>query len=146
VKHIMISLLLLCTLCACSYMKNASIQAEYGRIQKADPGQVNLKHMIDRETYFVIGQTIDTKGRYANIPLAVAAYSSKYKSNERVDTMYFAGAGTHFGLNLPEGDYQLLVFADSDEHQIFDQTEVIGQKAISLNQVISPDEVLDRIG
>lgn len=59
--------------------------------------------------------------------------------------MYFAGAGTHFGLNLPEGDYQLLVFVDRDKNQIFDQTEVIGQKAISLNPMTSPDKVLDRI-
>ena len=144
-KSIIFCLFLFCTLCSCSYMKHASIQAEYARIQKADPGQLNLKHMIDRESHFVIGQTIDTYARYANIPLIVAAYSSKFKPNERVDTMYFAGAGTHFGLNLPEGDYQLLVFADGDKNQIFDQTEVIGQKAISLNRTSSPDMVLDRI-
>ncbi len=147
-KKILVSLFVLFTLFAlssCSYMKNASIQAEYAQIQQADPGQVNLKHMIDRQTYFVIGQTIDRKARYTNIPLAVAAYSSKYKANERVDTMYFAGAGTHFGLNLPEGDYQLLVFADLDNNKVFDPTEVVGQKTISLNQVSSPEKVLDRI-
>ena len=144
-KNIMICMFLLCDLCSCSYMKHASIQAEYARIQKADPGQVNLKHMLDRETYFVIGQTIDKEARYANLPLAVAAYSNKFKPHERVDTMYFAGAGTHFGLNLPEGDYQLLVFVDIDRNQIFDPSEVIGRKAISLNQTTSPDKVLDRI-
>ncbi len=144
-KNIMICLFLICTLCSCTYMKHALIQAEYARIQKADPGQVNLKHMLDRETYFVIGQTIDKNDKYAGLPLAVAAYSNKFKAHERVDTMYFAGAGTHFGLNIPEGDYQLLVFADRDNNQIFDQTEVIGQKAISLNQTTSPNMVLDRI-
>jgi len=145
VKNIIICLFLLCALCSCSYMKHAAIQAEYARIQKADPGQVSLKHMIDRETYFVIGQTIDKNARYANLPLTVAAYSSKFKPDERVDTMYLAGAGTHFGLNLPEGDYQLLVFADRDKNQILDQTEVVGQKAISLNQTTSPDKVLNGI-
>jgi len=126
-------------------MKHASIQSEYARIQAADPGQVNLKHMIDKETYFVIGQTIDNNAKYSNLSLAVAAYSSKFKAHERVDTMYFAGAGTHFGLNVPEGDYQLLVFADRDNNQVFDQSEVIGQKAISLNPTTSPNKVLDRI-
>lgn len=144
-KSIMICLFFLFTLCSCSYLKHASIQAEYARIQKVDPGQVNLKHMIDRETYFVIGRTSDDNARYANLPLAVVAYSSKFKLHERVDTMQLAGAGTHFGLNLPEGDYQLLVFADGDKNQIFDQTEVIGQKDISLNQTTSPEKVLDRI-
>ena len=145
VKNIITSLFLLCFLCSCSYLKHASIQASYARIQKADPGQVNLKHMIDRKTYFVVGQTTDTNLKYANLPLAVAAYSSKFKPHERVDTMYFAGAGTHFGLNLPEGDYQLLVFADMDNNQLFDQAEVIGQKRIALNQTTSPSKVLDRI-
>ena len=144
-KIIFLSLFFLCCLCSCSYMKHASIQAEYARIQKADPGQVNLKHMIDRETYFVIGKTIDKNVTYTNLPIAVAAYSSKFKPHERVDTMYFAGAGTHFGLNLPEGDYQLLVFADRNKNQIFDQAEVIGRKAISLNKMTSPDKVMDRI-
>ena len=101
--------------------------------------------MIDRETYFVIGQTVDEGFNYINRPLAVAAYSSKFKPHERVDTMYFAGAGTHFGLNLPEGEYQLLVFADIDNDQIFGSAEVIGQKSISLNPSISPGKVLDRI-
>ena len=144
-KHIAIYLFLLCALCSCSYMKYASIQAEYSRIQEADPGQVNLKHMIDRETYFVIGQTVDKNAEYTNIPLAVAAYSNRFKANERVDTMYFAEAGTHFGLNLPEGNYRLLVFADSNGNRIFEQTEVIGQKSISLNPAAAPDKVLDPI-
>ncbi|MCP4450376.1 MAG: alpha/beta hydrolase, partial [Planctomycetes bacterium] len=126
-------------------MKHALIQAEYARIQKADPGQVNLKHMIDREKYFVIGETIDKEVSYADTSMAVAAYSSRFKPHERVDTMYLAGAGTHFGLDLPEGDYQLLVLADMDKNQMFDQTEVIGQKAISLNQTTLPDKVLDRV-
>lgn len=132
-------------LCSCTYFKHAAIQAEYARIQQADPGQVNLKHMIDRETYFVIGLTKDEKADYADVPLAVAAYSDKFKLHERVDTTYYAGAGTHFGLNLPEGQYQLLVFADRDKNQVFDQTEVVGRKDITLNQSTSPDKVLDRV-
>ncbi len=144
-KNIMTCLFFICALNSCSYMKHVSIQAEYARIQKADPGQVNLKHMIDRETYFVIGQTIDQNFSYTDLSMAVAAYSSKFKPHERVDTMYLTGSGTHFGLNLPEGNYQLLVFADSDNNQIFDQTEVIGQKAITLNQRTSPEKILDRI-
>ena len=145
VKNIITILILVFTLCSCTYMNHAMIQADYFRIQKADPGQVNLKHMIDRDKYFVIGQTIDKKTRNTNLSMAVAAYSSKFKSHERVDTMYFVGTGKHFGLNLPEGDYQLLVFADKDEDQVFDQTEVVGQKAITLDQVTCPDKVLDRI-
>ena len=101
--------------------------------------------MIDRETYFVVGRTIDAEARYAESHLAVAAYSDRYKPNERVDTMLVAGAGTHFGLNLPEGEYRLLVFADIDSNRLFGATEVIGQTAISLDQATTPDKVLEQV-
>lgn len=144
-KNIFVYLLMLGALTSCSYMKHASIQAEYARIQNAEPGQVNLKHMIDRETYFVIGRTIDTDNRYTNLPLVIAAYSSKYRENERVDTMFLASAGTHFGLNLPEGDYQLLVFADRNGNRVFEPSEVVGRTDVSLKQGAYPDKVVDRI-
>ena len=144
-KNVMLCLVLLFTLCSCTYMKHTLIQAEYTRNQKADPGQVNRKHMIDIETYFVIGQTFDKNTNYTDLPLVVAAYSSKFKAHERVDTMYCVGAGTHFGLNLPEGDYELLVFVDVDKNQIFDQNEVVGQKTLSLNNTTSPNRVLDHV-
>ncbi|MEZ5659637.1 MAG: hypothetical protein R3E83_14220 [Burkholderiaceae bacterium] len=139
------SIVLLLALGACSYLKYASVQAEYARIQEANPGQINLKHMIDRETHYVIGRTVDDSARYAGTALAVAAFSSRYRANERVDTMFFSGAGTHFGLNLPEGDYRLLVFADLDRNRAFDSTEVVGETRISVNRQASPDKVLDRV-
>ena len=105
-------------------MKHVSIQAEYARIQKADPGQVNLKHMIDRETYFVIGQTIDHNGSYANLPMPVAAYSSNSNPHARVDTMYLAGPGTHLSFILPQMHSQLLAFADTTHDTVFVQPHV----------------------
>lgn len=98
--------------------------------------------MIDKENFFVFGKTIDESGRYSDYYLAVAAYSNKFKENERVDTMHFAGAGTHYGLNLPEGIYTLLVFADQDENKIFDQSEVVGQRTIELNEANAQQKVL----
>jgi len=145
VKRTLACILSFCSLYSCSYMEHVSIQAEYARIQEADPGQVNLKHMLDRETFFLIGQTLDVQNRYADLPLAVAAYSSKFKLNERVDTMFLTRAGSHFGLNLPEGDYQLLVFADRNNNQLFEPAEVVSQQALSLNQATFPDKVVDRI-
>ena len=90
---------------SCSYLKYASVQAEYKRIQDSEPGQVNLKHMLERDTFFIVGTTIDTDHRFTDSSLAVAAYSDKFRKSELVDTMFFAGAGTHFGLNLPEGTF-----------------------------------------
>ncbi len=138
-------LCLACFLGSCTYLKYAAVHAEYGRIQNAKPGQVNVKHMIDRVSYFVNGRSVDPSGDYAGLPKAIAAFSSKYKPNERVDTMYFEVAGSHFGLNLPEGGYDLLVFADIDGNGVFEPSEVVGKRSIELNGAACPEKVLGQV-
>jgi pimeloyl-ACP methyl ester carboxylesterase len=140
----LIACLVFC-LCSCTHLKYASVQAEYARIQNAEPGQLNVKHMIDRETYFVNGLSIDATGSYRGLPKAIAAFSSKYTANERVDTMYFEVAGSHFGMNLPEGRYDLLVFADIDENGVFGSSEVVGMQLIELNSASVPEKVLGQV-
>jgi hypothetical protein len=132
-------------ICSCTYLKYTNVQAEYARIQNAEPGQLNLKHMIDRETYFVNGRSIDVTGKYAGLPKTIAAFSSKYQTNERVDTMYFEVAGSHFGLNLPEGRYDLLIFADIDRNGTFGSSEVVGKHSIKLNSSIVSEKVLGQV-
>jgi pimeloyl-ACP methyl ester carboxylesterase len=131
--------------CSCTYLKYTSVQAEYARIQSAEPGQVNVKHMIDRETYFIHGRSIDNKGQYAGLPKTIAAFSSKFQTNERVDTIYFEVAGSHFGMNLPEGHYDLLVFADIDGNGVFGSTEVVGKRSIDLNDSSVSEKVLGQV-
>lgn len=130
---------------SCTYLKYSSVQANYARIQNADPGQVNLKHMLDRDTFFVIGKTIDNTDRYTHAPMAIAAYSSKYKEHERVDTMYFNGAGTHYGLNLPEGNYTFLVYADLNADGMFDQTETVGAHEISIDSARHKEKIVNHM-
>lgn len=143
-KKILILLLTL-FLPSCSYLKYASIQAEYSRLQNAEPGQVHLKHMIDSENFFIIGKTLDPQKKYSKTYLTIAAFSNRFKQNERVDTMYFASAGTHYGLNLPQGAYTLLVFADLDHNNVLDKAEIIGQTKIELNDATAPEKGLTHI-
>ncbi len=117
---------------SCTYLKYSSVQANYARIQNATPGQVNLKHMLDRESFFVFGKTFDNTGRYTKASMAVAAYSSKYKAHERVDTMFFEGAGTHYGLNLPEGSYTFVAYADLNDDRVFDHTETVAVRDVEI--------------
>lgn len=138
------SILLLFT-CSCSHLKYASLQAEYKRIQNAEPGQVNLRHMLTHDNFVVYGKTIDELDRYGEQSLTIAAYSSKFKENERVDTTFFIGAGTHYGLYLPAGDYTLLVFADLDNNGVHDSSEVVGHKNIKLQLEDIPDKVVGHI-
>jgi len=132
-------------LCSCTYVKYASVQADYARIQNAEPGQLNVKHMIDRETIFVNGLCKDVAGRYEGVPKAIAAFSSKYQRNERVDTMYFEVSGSHYGLNVPEGFYDLLVFADIDDDGVFRSSEVVGKLSVGLDDTAVPEKVLGQV-
>jgi len=132
-------------LTSCTYLKYSSIQAEYADIQNSDPSQVNLKHMLDRETFFVIGKTIDKSNRYSDVSMAIVAYSNKFKQNERVDTMFFKGTGTHYGLSLPEGVYTLLVYADIDKDQMLHQSEIVGERKIVINMTSSPGKIMRHV-
>lgn len=136
------SLLIFCTaLLSCTYLKYTAVQENYSRLQNIDPSQANLKHMLDRDTYFVYGKTLDKFHEYTHAEMAVAAYSSKFKKHERVDTMYLSGAGTHYGLNLPEGSFDLLVYADNNHNRVFENHEVIGRRSLVLQNGDLPDKV-----
>lgn len=130
---------------SCSYLKYSAIQAGYTKLQNADPSQVNLKHMLDQDRFYLWGKPLDASGRYLNLPMAIAAYSSKFKSNERVDTMFFKSGGTHYGLSLPEGIYSILIYADLNDDQIFDQTEVVGRQEFELNIKRFPEKIAKHI-
>ena len=59
--------------------------------------------------------------------------------------MYFELAGSHFGLNLPEGHYDLLVFADIDGNGVLESSEVVGKRSIELNSSLVPGKVLGQV-
>ena len=130
---------------SCTYLKYASVQAEYARIQDAEPGQLNAKHMIDSEKFVIHGQCNDVMSNYVGIPKAIVAFSSKYQPNEQVEMMYFEVTGSHYGMSLPEGHYDLLVFADINGDDVFKQTEVVGQRTINLDSGTVPNTVLGQL-
>ncbi|GAB1267947.1 hypothetical protein NBRC116493_12000 [Aurantivibrio infirmus] len=132
-------------LCGCTLVKYASIQEAYSRAQRTEPRQKNLKHMIDQETYYVIGRALDETCDCPSASLAIAAYSDKFQKNELVDVMFFTNAGTHFGLNLPAGIYQLIIFMDSNHNSMFENNEIVGQKIVTLNKITAPDNVIDKV-
>jgi len=111
-------------------------------MQDVNPGQENLKHMIDSEMFFVYGHFIDHAGQYISTPLAITAISDEYKENELVDTMFVSGSDAHYSLDVPAGTYNLLIFSDIDGNGVFNSSEVIGKHKIVLSKAIAPDKVL----
>jgi len=138
-------LFVLLQLSGCTYLKYAGVQHEYVRIQKATPAQKNLKHLIDHKTYYVVGHTEEAGCNCRHLPMTVAAYANDAASYELVDVMHFASSGTHFGLNLPEGSYDLIVLADFDGDGQFDRGEVIGRHALRVNPNVAPDNVVSDV-
>jgi len=134
-----------CLITSCTYLQNFYRQAGYSQIQKTNPSQLNLKHMIDRQTFLVYGLILDEANDYSGLSLMVVAYSNRYKANEVVDSTYVAHAGTHYGLNLPAGQHDLIVFADENKNNYFEQAEAVGRRRIQLSVAIHPDKVVNDI-
>lgn len=131
---------------SCTYVKHALIQADYQRLQHLEPSQHNVKHIIKRQNYAFIGRTLDPNGLYENQPpaMAVAAFSSRYKANELVSEMHGIRPGTHFGLDLPEGDYDIVVFADHNQNGLYEMSEGVAKIAMTLSPSTYPSGVVPR--
>lgn len=136
---------LCCQLSACSYLQATFKQTEYLRIQKTNPSQRNLKHIFDRETYFVYGRVLSESNQIPTQTIAVAAYSDRFKDRELVDVANMAHADTHYGLNLPDGVFDLLVLVDQNQSGSFDASEVVGQRQITLTHDDYPEKVIGNV-
>lgn len=132
---------------SCTYLKHASIQADYTRLQETAPSQRNLKHMIDRPNFAVMGRTVDHTGIFSNNTntKAVAAFSSRYQKNELVDVMHDISIDTHFGLHLPEGDYKIVIFSDSNFNGRYESFEAIALEDISIDTQKYPAMVVTQL-
>jgi pimeloyl-ACP methyl ester carboxylesterase len=132
---------LLASVSGCSYVGTVVSQAGYSMRQQASPEQRVYKHMLNRETFFVFGRIENARELNAGA-IAVIAASDKFRDSEVVDVNHVARPDSYYGLNLPEGDYRLLVVSDLDRNGYYDETDVIGTKALTLTAEAVPDKVL----
>jgi pimeloyl-ACP methyl ester carboxylesterase len=141
-KLIIIYLIAPCLLSSCVYLQSVTKQDEFIQSQETNPGQYNLKHIIDCDTFFVYGLILDESGKQIDQSFSVAAYSDRFQPHELVDVTHYASIGTHYALNLPAGKYDLLVLADKDKNNILEQSEVVGRRQLELNLNTSTGKVL----
>ncbi len=126
---------------ACSYLGTLRAQSELATKQSAQPAQRNYKHMLDRDTYFVFGRLLNAPALNTQA-VAVIAASDRFVAFEAVDVNHVAQPDSYYGLNLPAGDYRLLVVSDLDGNGRYDEREVIGSRPVSLDAQALPDRVL----
>lgn len=138
---LLVSALLLDCLGGCSYMGTLVTQADYSLQQMTSPEQRVIKHMLDRETYFVFGR-IEPAAGMNNEAIAVVALSDRFRDSEVVDVNHLGQPDSYYGLNLPAGDYRLLLVSDLNRDGIYDERETLGARQLSLNPESAPDKVL----
>ena len=97
--------------------------------------------MLSRETYFVFGQIRPSDADRA-CPVAVLAVSDRFSRSEVVDVNHLARVDSYYGMNLPEGDYRLLVVSDGNSDGVYDEHEIVGMRTLSLHPASVPDKVL----
>ncbi len=141
----LLSILCLLLLSSCTFVKNAVVQSEYARIQASEPSMLNLKHMIGRETFFVYGKIGPEANSYPQSDLGIAAFSDQFQKHELVDVMHQLTPGAHFGLNLPPGTYDLVVFADANGNGVYESDEVIGRRTLRLQEDTNASKVLGNV-
>ncbi len=132
-------------LSSCAYLQSVSDQEELLQNQQINPRQYNAKHIIERYTYFVYGRLTSDISDSNHYSLAVVALSDKYQENEIVDVNYRGKVNSYYALNLPEGEYQLLVLEDKNQDKIYRQTEIIAQHSLALDKQTYPDKVVGNL-
>lgn len=133
---------LLASLSGCSYIATVKSQVDYLFKQAVAPEQRTNKHILGRENFFVSGKIQHAK-KINPDAIAVIAVSDKFHPSEVVDASYLARPDSYYALNLPAGDYRLLVVSDMDRNGYYDESDVLGYRAVSLQEGQTPDNVLD---
>ncbi len=132
---------LIFSLSGCSYLGNAARQAGLSVRHRQDPAQRVYKHMLTAENFFVFGK-VKNGDNLNEEATAVVAVSDLYRTNEVVDVCQFSRISSFYGMNLPAGEYRLLVVSDLDRDGFYGEKEVVGGRRITLDPAAMPDKVV----
>ncbi|MBX9629463.1 MAG: DUF413 domain-containing protein [Burkholderiales bacterium] len=129
----------------CTYLRYASVQKGYAAQHDAAPAQWYAKHLLGTDTYIVYGRLIETPLFRDSRSVAIVAVSDRHRPDEIVEVFRLGQSSTYYGMNLPEGEYRLLVLADRDGNGVYDATDAIAERPIRLDRLMYPERVADHI-
>jgi pimeloyl-ACP methyl ester carboxylesterase len=128
-------------LSGCQYVGTVVKQRYYhAQLQVAPRNRIH-KHIIGRDTYLVIGRVEENPPARAPTT-AVVAISDQPVAGEVVDVSHSVRDSSYYGLNLPAGEYRLLVVHDADGDDTYTETEATLSRTIRVDSVRAPDKVL----
>ena len=128
-----------------TYLRYASVQKSYAAQHGKAPAQWYAKHLLGTDTYIVYGRLIETPALRDGRAVAIVAVSDRHRPEEVVEVFRLGQSSAYYGMNLPAGDYRLLVLADRDGNGVYDHTDAIAERPIRLDRLMYPDRVADHI-
>jgi len=136
-------LLACCILSSCAYLQQTVKHAGYEAQFSEDPKRSIQKHLLTSDTYLVYGKLIDKDNLSQDYPLAVAAMTKTEDGDgtELVDINQPVRANSFYGLNLPAGDYQILILADINGDGFYNNSEILAIRPLQLDIQTYPYQV-----
>jgi pimeloyl-ACP methyl ester carboxylesterase len=139
-KHpiIILSLLASCalTISGCGYGSYYMRKVHWRQTLEFMPSMSALNQVSPEDSLILSGQIIRVQKRQE--PLLLVAVSNKYRVNEKVALVQIPKASVDAYLAfLPQGDYDLYVFADLDRNGDFEWNELIGGIKVTVSREYS---------
>ncbi|HTP67202.1 MAG TPA: hypothetical protein VMJ66_17560 [Geobacteraceae bacterium] len=133
IRHFLIFVTLAFGVAACGYSKLA-----YCKVRAAfQHSPENLKTSAPEKCVLVTGMIAGAIAR--GTPLAIVAVTSHEKENCLMSYAIIAAPGPYY-LFLPEGKYQLQVFADLNGNLLFEQNEMIGSSGNTDSLIVDKEK------
>ncbi len=115
----------------CGYLGFYTGKAHWRTTFEYIPTMSALNRLAPEDSLVLSGQIVKLQQRQE--PLLLAAVSNQYRRNEKVALVQLPASGDVYTTFLPQGDYELFVFADLDKNRDFESNERIGGVRVSVS-------------
>lgn len=131
------ALLAALTVSACGYIGFYTSKAHWHKTFENFPSMSALNKVAPEGSLVLDGRFVMLQQQAE--PLLLAAVSSKYRRNEEVALQQIPASGHAYMAFLPQGDYELFVFADLDRNGEFEENELVGRASVVVDAEHSKD-------
>lgn len=143
--------LLACVLCAaalaaaagCDYLSFYTRRQHWSKVFDANPSMKVMKRLAPEDSLLLEGRIEPV--RPLQEPLLLVAVSSQYRKNEIVAMRTLAAPSDAYEVFLPQGLYELYVFADRDRNGRFERDELVGRSAPGQPVSVMPQHSADGV-
>ncbi len=125
----------------CTYLGQVKAQRDYEQSHRHEPKLATAKHILQEPTFFVYGRIEGDSADHSGAPVVVLAVSNDLQPDEIVDVFRLGRSGSFYGMNLPEGNYHLVMATDRNRDGTLQVDEIDGSTTLSLDEETYPGRV-----